>query len=140
MHDSAARLDFSAWVRHDQQQFEQIAGRIMAEMDRTALEAARCAGDDPRQMLTREIFAALLDYCRRHTNDLDPSVEHDIPNWIEGNAAALADAHYQRLHLQEQAVGYSLKQAKTQNRSITSCLEWRVMQDAARTEPKNRRG
>ncbi len=103
MHDSAARLDFSAWVRHDQQQFEQIAGRIMAEMDRTALEAARCAGDDPRQMLTREIFAALLDYCRRHTNDLDPSVEHDIPNWIEGNAAALADAHYQRLHLQEQA-------------------------------------
>lgn len=33
-----------------------------------------------------------------------------------------------------------LKQAKAQNRSITSYLEWLVMQDAARTEPKNRRG
>jgi len=33
-----------------------------------------------------------------------------------------------------------LKQAQAQNRSITSYLEWRVMQDAARTDPKNRRG
>ena len=33
-----------------------------------------------------------------------------------------------------------LKQAKAQNRSITSYLEWLVMQDAAKTEPKNRRG
>ena len=33
-----------------------------------------------------------------------------------------------------------IKQAQAQNRSITSYLEWRVMQDAARTEPKNRRG
>ena len=31
-------------------------------------------------------------------------------------------------------------QARQQNRSITSYLEWLVMQDAARTEPKNRRG
>ena len=33
-----------------------------------------------------------------------------------------------------------IKQAQAQNRSITSYLEWLVMQDAARTEPKNRRG
>jgi hypothetical protein len=35
---------------------------------------------------------------------------------------------------------YSLKQANIQNHSIISYLEWRVMQDAARTEPENRRG
>ena len=33
-----------------------------------------------------------------------------------------------------------VKQSMAQNRSITSYLEWLVMQDAARTEPKNRRG
>lgn len=35
-----------------------------------------------------------------------------------------------------------VKQAQAQNRSITSYLEWLVMQDAAaaRTAPKNRRG
>ena len=33
-----------------------------------------------------------------------------------------------------------VKQSMAQNRSITSYLEWLVMQDAARTDPKNRRG
>ena len=33
-----------------------------------------------------------------------------------------------------------VKQSMAQNRSITSCLEWRLMQDAARTKPENRRG
>lgn len=33
-----------------------------------------------------------------------------------------------------------VKQSMAQNRSITSYLEWLVMQDVARTEPKNRRG
>ena len=32
------------------------------------------------------------------------------------------------------------KQAKAQNRSITSYLEWLVLQDAAKGEPKHRRG
>lgn len=32
------------------------------------------------------------------------------------------------------------KQAKAQNRSITSYLEWLVLQDATKDEPKNRRG
>ena len=32
------------------------------------------------------------------------------------------------------------KQAKAQNRSITSYLEWLVLQDAAKGEPKNRHG
>jgi len=33
-----------------------------------------------------------------------------------------------------------VKQAKEQNRSVTSYLEWLVIQDAAKKEPKNRRG
>jgi len=32
------------------------------------------------------------------------------------------------------------QQASQQNRSMTSYLEWLVLQDAAKTEPKNRRG
>ena len=32
------------------------------------------------------------------------------------------------------------QQASQQNRSMTSYLEWLVFQDAAKTEPKNRRG
>ena len=32
------------------------------------------------------------------------------------------------------------QQASQQNRSLTSYLEWLVIQDAAKPEPKNRRG
>ncbi|MBK8534140.1 MAG: hypothetical protein IPL59_02905 [Candidatus Competibacteraceae bacterium] len=32
------------------------------------------------------------------------------------------------------------KRADQQNRSMTSYIEWLVLQDAAKTEPKNRRG
>lgn len=32
------------------------------------------------------------------------------------------------------------KQAEAQNRSMTAYLEWLVLQDAAQTAPKNRRG
>ena len=32
------------------------------------------------------------------------------------------------------------KMAEQQNRSMTQYLEWLVLQDAAKTEPKNRRG
>lgn len=34
----------------------------------------------------------------------------------------------------------AMLRAKAQNRSLTSYLEWLVMQDAAKPEPKNRRG
>lgn len=33
-----------------------------------------------------------------------------------------------------------VKQAKAQNRTMVSYLEWLVLQDAAQTEPKKRRG
>lgn len=34
----------------------------------------------------------------------------------------------------------AMLRAKDQNRSLTSYLEWLVMRDAAKREPKNRRG
>lgn len=33
-----------------------------------------------------------------------------------------------------------VKQAAVQHRTMTAYLEWLVLQDAAKTEPKNRRG
>lgn len=85
---------FSALVFLDGYRIKQRAKQVFAQTNYTTLEALRQAGDDPRHRLTMDVFyESLHEYVQDKPAEVDPSVEHDIPTWIEGNAAAIAAAN-----------------------------------------------
>ena len=42
-------------------------------------------------------YASMLAYLTANTDDIDESVEHDVPSWIEANAPALATTNLKRM-------------------------------------------
>ena len=85
---------FSALVFLDGYWIKQRAKLFLAQTTHAHLKAMRQAGDDPHHRLTMEVFyASLQEYLQDKSGEVETSVEHDIPTWIEANAAAIASAN-----------------------------------------------
>jgi len=93
-HPGPIRQAFSALAALDADRVTQRAAQVLADIDHTVLTTLRQAGDDPQQRLTMEVFdASLLEYLQDKPAEVESSVVHDIPTWIEANAAAVAAAN-----------------------------------------------
>lgn len=91
---SAIEQVFSALVFLDGYRIMQRAELFLAETGHEHLNAMSMAGDDPLHRLTMEVFyACLLEHMQDKPAEVETSVEHDIPLWIEANAAAIASAN-----------------------------------------------
>ena len=85
---------FSALVFLDGHRVMQCAERFLAEIGHTHLRAMSRAGDDLRHRLTMEVFyASMFEVMQDKPAEIEASVEHDVPLWIEANAAAIASAN-----------------------------------------------
>lgn len=85
---------FSALVFLDSHRIMQRAELFLGETGQEHLHAMSITGDDPLHRLTMEVFyASLLEYAQDKPAEVETSVEHDIPTWIEANAAAIASAN-----------------------------------------------
>jgi hypothetical protein len=85
---------FSALVFLDGYRIMQRAELFLAEIGHEHLKMMRMTGDDPLHRLTMEVFyACLLEYVQDKPAEVETSVEHDIPLWIEANAAIIASAN-----------------------------------------------
>jgi hypothetical protein len=85
---------FSALAFLDGHQIMQRAELFLAEIGHEHLHAMHITGDDPLHRLTMETFyTSLLEYAQDKPAEVETSVEHDIPLWIEANAAAIASAN-----------------------------------------------
>ena len=89
---------FSALVFLDDYWIVRRAQQFLAETHHATYKALADQGDDPVHRLTMDVFyTSLHEYAQDKPAEVDPSVEHDIPNWIEGNAAAIASANIRRM-------------------------------------------
>ena len=87
---------FSALAFLDGHLIMQRAELLLAETSHEHLHAMSIAGDDPLHRLTMEVFyTSMLEYAQDKPAEVETSVEHDIPTWIEANAAAIASANIQ---------------------------------------------
>lgn len=87
---------FNALVFLDGYRIMQRAELFLAETGHEHLKAISMAGDDPLHRLTMDVFyTSLLEYMRDKPAEVEGSVEHDIPTWIEANAAAITSANIQ---------------------------------------------
>ncbi|MCB1764439.1 MAG: hypothetical protein KDJ22_00045 [Candidatus Competibacteraceae bacterium] len=85
---------FSALVVLDGYWIVRRAEQFLAETHHATYKALADQGDDPAHRLTMDVFyTSLHEYAQDKPAEVDPSVEHDIPNWIEGNATAIASAN-----------------------------------------------
>ena len=85
---------FSALVFLDGYEIKQRAKQFLAQTDHGHLKAMILAGDDLLHRLTMDVFySSLLEPMQDKPAEIEASVEHDIPTWIEANAAAIASAN-----------------------------------------------
>jgi hypothetical protein len=85
---------FSALVFLDGHQIMQRAQLFLAETSHEHLKMMTMADDDPLHRLTMDVFySSLLEPMQDKPAEVEASVEHDIPTWIEANAAAIASAN-----------------------------------------------
>ncbi len=85
---------FSALAFLDDYRIMQRAELFLAEIGHTHLKEMSMAGDDPLHRLTMDVFyTSMFEYMQDKPAEVEASVEHDIPTWIEANAAAIASAN-----------------------------------------------
>lgn len=92
---------FRALVLIDAEEIQARARGVLEGAESDALSDPRLSAQERLHRLSMETFqASMADYLGERYPGLDPSVEHDVPNWIEGNAAAMASAIVQRMAAQ----------------------------------------
>jgi hypothetical protein len=74
-----------------------IAQRARSILDGAVSDALADAGSDGADRLHRArmdvFYGSVFEYLEEKTADIEPSVEHDVPTWIEANALAVASAN-----------------------------------------------
>lgn len=85
---------FRALVALDGDHLEQHARQYIDIFDKADLAELQLDVGDLLYMLTVETFrGSVLPYLEKKCPDIEPSVEHDVPTWLEGNAELVASAN-----------------------------------------------
>jgi hypothetical protein len=85
---------FSALAWLDGYRIEERSRQALDAIDLAVLAAGRLDDTELLHVVTMEVFyGGLYEYLEEKSADIEMSVEHDVPTWIEANAPMVASAN-----------------------------------------------